>query len=259
MSDLALIGNQVRYEQKSYWRNPGAAFFTFAFPLVFFFILVGTAGHGTDASQLGAGVKLAQYYTPSILSYAVMSACFLSIAMTVVRQREFGILKRMRGTPLPAWGLIGGLIGSAMIVATLLSVVCITFGIVAYSVKLPASNIPAVVVTIALAALAFCALGIAVSSLIPNLDAGPAIINLPFFVLVFVSGTYFPISGTMAKIADYLPLRPFIVALYKPFDPTNTGSAWSPHQLAILAVWGIAATVFAVRHFRWTPRSGVTP
>jgi hypothetical protein len=83
--------------------------------------------------------------------------------------------------------------------------------------------------TIAFAALAFCALGIAVSSLIPNLDAGPAIINLPFFVLVFVSGTYFPISGTMAKIADYLPLRPFIVALYKPFDPTNTGSAWSPH------------------------------
>ena len=45
MSDLALVGNQVRYEQKSYWRNPGAAFFTFAFPLVFFFILVND---GTD-------------------------------------------------------------------------------------------------------------------------------------------------------------------------------------------------------------------
>ncbi|HTW19856.1 MAG TPA: ABC transporter permease [Mycobacteriales bacterium] len=255
-SDVALLGSQIRYEQKSYWRNPGAAFFTFAFPLVFFFILVGVAGGGHDASILGKGVKLAQYYTPSILAYAVMSACFLSISLNLVRQREFGILKRMHGTPLPSWAFIGGVIGNAVIVATLLSVVCVTFAILVYGVSLPASHIPALVVTIALAALAFCALGIAVSSLIPNLDSGPAIVNLPYFVLVFISGTYFPISGTMAKIANWLPLRPFIVAMYKSFNPFTTGSAWAPHQLLHLVIWGVIGTVFAVRNFRWTPRRG---
>ncbi len=106
MSDVALVATQLRYEQKSYWRNPAAAFFTFAFPLVLFFILVATAGSQRD-KDLG-GVKLAQYYTPSILSFAVMSACFLNIALNLVRQREDGVLKRMRGTPLPAWALIGG-------------------------------------------------------------------------------------------------------------------------------------------------------
>jgi ABC-2 type transport system permease protein len=254
-SDIALVGTQVRYEQKSYWRNPSAAFFTFAFPLVFFFILVGAAGGGHD-DVLGEGVKLAQYYTPSILAYGVMSACFLNIAMSLVRQREFGILKRMHGTPLPSWALIGGVIGNAMIVATLLSAVCIVFAIVVYGVTLPLSHVLPLAVTIALAALVFCALGVAVSSLIPNIDSGPAIVNLPFFILVFISGTYFPIDGTMAKIASYLPLRPFILAMFKAFNPFTTGSAWAPSQLGILVLWGIGSTIFAIRHFRWTPRRG---
>jgi ABC-2 type transport system permease protein len=251
-SDVALVATQIRYEQKSYWRNPSAAFFTFAFPLVFFFILVGAAGGGH--SSIYPGVNLSQYYTPSVLGYGVMSACFLNIALTLVRQREFGVLKRMRGTPLPSWALIGGIIGNAMIVATLLSALCITFAIVVYGVSLPASHILPIVVTIALASLVFCALGIAASSIIPNMDSGPAIVNLPYFILVFISGTYFPINGDLAKVADYLPLRPFIVAMFKAFNPFTTGSAWAPHQLGSLAIWGVIATAFAVRNFRWTPR-----
>jgi ABC-2 type transport system permease protein len=257
MSDLALIGSQIRYEQKSYWRNPAAAFFTFAFPLVFFFILVGLAGGQHDNKDLGAQTLLKQYYTPSVLAYAVMSACFLSIALTLVRQREFGILKRLRGTPLPSWALIGGIIGNAMIVSTLLSVVCVVFAKLVYGVKLPAAHILPLVVTIALASLVFCALGIAASSLIPNMDAGPAIVNLPYFVMVFISGTYFPISGTLAKVAAYLPLRPFIVAMFRDFNPVYFGaSGWSFHQLGSLVLWGVGSTIFAVRRFRWTPRRG---
>jgi ABC-2 type transport system permease protein len=253
-SDIGLVASQIRYEQKSYWRNPSAAFFTFAFPLVFFFILVGAAGGGH--SSVVPGVKLSQYYAPSVLGYGVMSACFLNIALNLVRQREFGVLKRMRGTPLPTWALIGGVIGNAVIVASLLSALCITFAVIVYGVSLPASHILPLVVTIALASLVFCALGIAVSSLIPNMDSGPAIVNLPYFVVVFISGTYFPINGTMAKIANYLPLRPFIVAMFKAFNPFTTGSAWAPHQLGSLAIWGVLGTVFAVRRFRWIPRRG---
>jgi ABC-2 type transport system permease protein len=255
-SDVALIGTQIRYEQKSYWRNPSAAFFTFAFPLVFFFILVGAAGGGTS-DVLGKSVKLSQYYTPSVLGYGVMSACFLSIALNLVRQREFGVLKRMRGTPLPSWALIGGVIGNAMIVAALLSALCIVFAIVVYGVSLPAAHILPLIVTIALASLVFCALGVAVSSLIPNMDSGPAIVNLPYFVMVFISGTYFPINGTLAKIAAYLPLRPFIVAMFRAFDPRYFhASGWSVHSLGSLALWGVGATFFAIRNFRWTPRRG---
>lgn len=253
MTDLALAAQQVRYEQKSYWRNPGSAFFTFAFPLIFFFILTGLAGGQHDKSDLGAGVKLSQYYTPSILGYAVMSACFLAVAMTLVRQREDGILKRYRGTPLPAWAMVSGIIGSSIIVSALMSLLVIVFAKLAYGVDLPLSHLPPLVVTIALASLVFCALGIAVSSLIPNMDAGPAIINLPYFVLVFISGTYFPVSGTLAQIANWFPLRPFITAMYRAFDPHVTGSAWAGHDLRNLLVWGVVGVVFAARRFRWLP------
>jgi ABC-2 type transport system permease protein len=264
MSDLALLGQQVRYEQKSYWRNPLAAVFSFGFPLVFFFILVSLAGHQTDKDDLGTyvshgktvAVKLVQYYTPSILAYAIMSACFLNVALNLLRQREGGVLKRMRGTPLPAWAYIGGVIGSAMVVAALLAVLCVGFSVEVYGAYFPLSHVLPLIVTIVLAAVVFCALGVAVSSLIPNVDSGPPIINVPFFILVFMSGTYFPITGTLGKISDYFPLRPMILSMYKVFDPTNAGSIWDPHQLGILAIWGVDSTLFAVRHFRWTPRRG---
>jgi ABC-2 type transport system permease protein len=253
-SDAALIGTQVRYEQKSYWRNPLAAVFSFGFPLILFFILVAAAGGGHDKKDLGASVLLKQYYTPSVLAYGVMSACFLNLALTMVRQRESGVLKRMRGTPLPSWALIGGTIGSAVIVAALLSTVCVVFSIVVYNVHLPAAHILPLIVTILLASVAFCALGIAASSFIPNADSGPAIVNVPYFVMVFISGTYFPISGGLAKVSAYLPLRPFIVAMYKDFDPLNAhGSGWAWHQLGSLLIWGAISIFIAVRRFKWTP------
>jgi len=253
MNDLALVGKQIQYEQKSYWRNPGAAFFTFAFPLVFFFILTSLAGGQTDKQDLGAGVKLSQYYTPSILAYAIMSACLLAVSMTMVRQREDGILKRYRGTPAPAWSIVGGVIGSSVVVAVLLAAVVLVFGKLVYGVKLPASHILPIIVTILLAALVFCAIGIAISSLIPNMDSGPAIINLPFFILVFISGTYFPVSGTLAKVAAYFPLRPFITGMFREFNPYATGSVWVWHDLRTLLIWGVVAVIVAVRRFRWMP------
>ena len=131
----------------------------------------------------------------------------------------------------------------------------IVFAIAVYGVSLPASHVLPVIVTIALAAFVFCALGVAVSSAIPNVDSGPAIINLPFFVMVFISGTYFPISGGLATVAAWLPLRPFIVALYyHAFNPlTAHGSGWAPHQLESLAIWGIVADVLRGAHVPLDP------
>lgn len=252
--DLRLLLTQIRYEQISYWRNPAQAFFTFAFPLMFFFILTGIAGGQHDVRQLGPGVALSQYYTPSILAYAVMSACFLSLTLMTVGRRETGILKRYRGTPLPTWILLGGFIGSSLVVALLLGIVVIGAAVLFFGVSLAAAHLLPVAVMILIAALPFCALGLAVSSLIPNLDSGPAIVNLPFFILVFISGTYFPVSGTLARVADYFPLRPLTDGLFRCFDPRQNGSAWSGHDVRTLLVWGAVAVFFAVRRFRWVPR-----
>ena len=44
MNDVRVAAHQVRFEQKAYWRNPMAAVFTFAFPIVFLIVVGTTAG-----------------------------------------------------------------------------------------------------------------------------------------------------------------------------------------------------------------------
>ena len=100
------------------------------------------------------------------------------------------------------------------------------------------------------------ALGVAIASLVPNADAGPAIVNAIFFPLVFLSGTFFPVSpdSVLARIADFFPVRPFLQATFATFDPLEVGSRLHWGDLAVVAAWGLAAGVVAVRRFRWEPR-----
>ena len=99
MSPAVLLARQIRYENRAFWRNPAAAFFTFAFPLIF--MVVFQAIFGTQIED--NGLSAATFYTPAIVAFSIINACFTSLAMTTVAVREEGILKRVRGTPLPAW------------------------------------------------------------------------------------------------------------------------------------------------------------
>jgi len=120
-----------------------------------------------------------------------------------------------------------------------------------YGVPAP-SHWAAIVVTMALGAASFCALGVAVASLVRNADAAPAVVQFILFPLVFISGTYFPIhSSVLNAVASVFPVRPFNQALIGPFA-RHQGFDW-PH-LAVLAAWGVGAGLVAVRYFRWDPR-----
>ena len=101
---LRIGGGRVRWEQKMYWRNPAAAGFTFAFPLMF--LVVFTAINGNDKIDIPGGtVHFAQFYVPAIVAFGLISACYTNLAITLTFRREQGILKRTRGHPDPAAGL----------------------------------------------------------------------------------------------------------------------------------------------------------
>jgi len=115
----------------------------------------------------------------------------------------------------------------------------------------------ALLVTLMLGTAVFCALGLALAAFIPNGDSAPAISNLVILPLVFISGTFFPIdqSSVLARVASYFPVRHFIAATYAAFDPTSTaGSGFAGNDLLILAVWGAAGLLIAIRRFQWEPR-----
>src|ERR1700736_5497228 len=179
MNDLALVGRQVGYEQRSYWRNPAAAGFSFVFPILLLLIFAST-GKNSTITSLGAGkVNFTQYYIPAIVAFGVMGVCFTNLAISITFKRDQGVLKRVRGTPLPAWAYLGGVIGNAVIVTIILSALVIGAGIVLYSVTFP-GHYAALVLDLAVGAATFCALGLATTTVVPNADAAPAIVNIVF-------------------------------------------------------------------------------
>ena len=114
------------------------------------------------------------------------------------------------------------------------------------------SDWAAITLTLVLAAASFCALGVAVASVISNAEAAPAVAQLVLFPLLFLSGTYMPIhSQLLNQVAGWLPVRPFNEALTGPLV-RHTGADW--RHLAVLAAWGMIGAVVAVRRFRWDPR-----
>jgi ABC-2 type transport system permease protein len=244
-----LLAHQVRYEQLSFWRNPQNAIFTFVFPVVFI-VIMGALFGGVARSSYFDGLSALQYYVPTIAALSVLGSCYGQLAVALAARRQNGILKRQRATPLPAWAYFGGLLAHCVLV----SVVDITLIVLVgrlYGVPLPTHWL-SVAVTLVLGAASFCALGVAVASLISNSEAAPAVAQLVLFPLMFVSGTYLPIhSAALNRVAGWLPVRPFNEALMAPFAQ-HSAADWK--HLAVLAAWGCAGAVVAIRRFRWDPR-----
>lgn len=250
---LSLLLREVRWEQVMFWRNPAAAIFTGAFP-VMFLVIFGTLNRGSRIGFYG-GIKANQYYVPAIISFSVMGACYTALAMQLVNRRETGILKRMRATPLPAWAVVASQIVNALVVGALVGLLVGGLGVVFYGLRVFPARLPVFVLVLLLGGLSMAALGLLVGSLVPNLDAAPGIVNFIFFPLVFLSGTFYPInpSSLIAHVMQWLPLRPFTLSMFRVFDPRG-GPLVSLRDLGVLAAWGIGAALLAARRFRWEPR-----
>ena len=256
MTGLALLRHQFRYDQKTFWRNPASVFFTVALPLIFLIIFSTIFGNDT-LDELG-GIKTTTYYVPAIVTLAVVSATMQSLAISLTVDRENGILKRGRGTPLPNWVFFAGRIGNAIVVSMLLLVVVTAVGRLLYGVEVPWERLPAVLVTLAIGAASFCCLGVALTAAIPSEDAAAPISNVAVLPLYFLSGVFIPeteIPDGVLRVADLFPIRHFFEAFFTAFDPNTSGPGFEWGHLAIVAAWGAVGLLLAIRFFRWTPRS----
>src|SRR5829696_5403268 len=255
MSGAALALHQFRFDQKTFWRNPGSVFFTVAFPVMF--LVIFDLVFGGDERLEGLGVNVSTYYVPAILTLAVISATFQNLAMSVTIDREFGILKRGRGTPLPDWVFFAGRIGNSLVVSLVMLVLLAAIGRIAYGVSIPWDRAPAVLVTLAVGASAFCCLGLALTGFIPSQDAAAPITNIAIFPLYFLSGVFIPeseIPAGVLHVADAFPIRHFFEAFFVAWDPRTVGAGFEWGHLGIVAAWGIAGLGIAIRTFRWEPR-----
>jgi ABC-2 type transport system permease protein len=255
MSAASLTGFQMRYVNKAFWRNPASAFFTFAFPLMFLVIFTALLGHGSVLID-GRVVHQSAYYVAEMAAFAVITACFNNIAIGLTFQRDTGVLKRTDGTPLPAAAYFAARVLHAMLVAVLLVAITAAFGRLVYSAELPSgATLVRFVIMLLVGAAAFCSLGVAITAVIPNSDAAAPIVNGVILPLLFLSGVFIPLGdnapGWVTTISRIFPVRHFAAGMQAGF----LGTAFSWTDVLVVAAWGVAGLLLAVRFFSWEPRT----
>jgi ABC-2 type transport system permease protein len=254
MTGAAVVLHQFRFEQKVFWRNRAAVFFTAMLPLIFLFILASIFKN-TEIS--GLDVKGATYYIPAILTLAVISATTVKLATNLPTEREAGQLKRVRGTPLPPAAFVAGRVGNSLVISVIMVVLVSGIGALLYGVTIPTDTLPAMLVTLAVGAFSFSCLGFALAAAIPTAQAAPAVTNATVLPLYFLSGVFIPqdeLPNGVLDFASVFPIRPFFQAMFTTWDPHTTGAGFEWGHLAVVAAWGVAGLLIAVRFFRWEPR-----
>jgi ABC-2 type transport system permease protein len=246
VSEAAIVWRQYRLERRMFWRNPSAAFFNFALPLIFL-ALFGAVFSGSQEDL--------DIIVPGIAGMSVVSTTFVALAMNTVALREQGILKRLRGTPLPSGAYLSAVamhaITNTVVQVTLVTVV----GRVFFGTGWP-EDVPELVVFVAAGVVCFASLGVALAHVIPNLDAAPAYTNAVFLPLIVLSGVFYDADDAptfLHDIAVALPLTHLIDGLS---SAMVTGEPLSDNlgHLAVIAVWAVLGIVLAVRGFSWEAR-----
>jgi len=254
-STLRLVGKQVAYQLKLLARSPMAAFATLVIPLMVL-LAVNLLYSGTRLSSRG-GISFAQFFTPAMVAFALVNACYMSVISSTALAREQGILKRIRGTPLPSWVYMTGRIVSSGLVAAVGAVVVIAVGAAVYGFHIIWAGVPAALLTLAVAMFCFCSLGLAVSVLVPSADSAVPIAWGTMLPLCFISDVFQPIDNAphwLRTIASCFPLRPFADDLESVFNPITGTRAIHPAHLELMALWGLAAAAFALFAFRFDGR-----
>jgi ABC-2 type transport system permease protein len=242
-----LVWRQYRLERKMFWRNPSAAFFNFLLPLLFL---------GFFGAILSGQKDELEILVPGIAGMAVMSTTFNALAFNITGLRELGILKRVRGTPLPTSAYLGGIAASA-ITNTAFQIAIITVsGHALFGLDWPQDWF-ALVVFVIVGVICFASLGVALSHAIPNLDAAPAYVNAAFLPMIFISGVFYDedlAPQFIRDLAQVLPLKHLIDGLQ---GAIVKGEGVADHVLAlvVLAAWSVAGLTLAIRGFSWESRS----
>jgi ABC-2 type transport system permease protein len=241
MSPMALAWQQFRFERKLFWRNPSAAFFNFLLPLLL--LVLSASAFSSDAEDL-------EVLIPGIAGMGVLATTFTALAFNLTILRDDGVLKRWRGTPMPAGAYLAGLLGSAALNALLQVALVVAIGNVFYGVAWPQDPLLLVLFT-GLGVVCFAALGIAFSHAIPNEDAAPAYTNAVFLPVIFISGVFYSTNDlpeVLKVIAEALPLKHLIDGLS---EAIVGGGGDAATAALVVAGWTVAGLVLAVRFFRW--------
>ncbi len=251
---LFLVLHQARFDLLGILRNRQARFFTIALPVIFLFIFVGIFGNHVDPQ----GVKLSTTYVPGLSALGVISSSFINLVITITVQREEGILKRRRASPVPAWVLIVGRTLTAVCMSLAVVAVLMAIGRLVFGVHLRLAALPGIAVAVVVGSITFCVLGYAFSTVIRNEDAAQPMVQAVMLPLYFISGIFISndtIPHWLQRVALVFPVAHLADILRNAYDPTKSGVGIVWVDLGVMALWAAGGLAIALWRFSWVPSS----
>jgi ABC-2 type transport system permease protein len=249
-----LAAGQLRYADRGFWRTPAAAFFTLAFPLIWLVLIVLLTGN--TVVDPGSGVRVAQFLAPVAVVFAAVMGSYVTLAMTIAQARDQGVLKRLRGTPLPPWAFFAGRVGSAVETVLYGVGLSLAVAVAGYGVRIPGRTLPALLLTLAVGIACFAALGLAVVAVVRSQQLVLSLTLGTVILLGFVSDM-FGVGATLPRwleaVGWFFPLRHFVNAMMEVFDPFTAGAGFAWDHLGVMAAWMLAGVAAALRWFAWEP------
>jgi ABC-2 type transport system permease protein len=260
VSAVSLGLRQGVLELKQFLRSREAFVFTILFPVLLLVIFGAIFNF-----EIAPGVRFTQYFAAGMLAAGLLAVGFQNLAIQIPIERDRGVLKRLRGTPMPGWAYFAGKVVMVLGAGILITTVLLTVGVLFYGVPLPATGTAWwTLAWVSVLGITSCTLlGIAFSSVARTGRSAPAMVTPVALVLQFISGVFFvytQLPAWMQQIAAVFPLKWMTqgmraVFLPESFAAQEPAGSWELGRVAlILAAWCVAGLVLCVATFRWTTR-----
>jgi ABC-type multidrug transport system permease subunit len=251
---LALAAGQVRYQLVVLLRSPIGLFLSVVIPL----LLLITLNVVIPGEPIG-GLPYVQWLTPAMCAFCLLNGCYVTTLTSLVLAREEGILKRLRGTPVPAWTYLLGRSGSALVTSVLACAIIIAVGVGLFAVTIVWAAFGYFVLAALIGIGCFFLLGAAVTTLVPRTETALPIAFGSMLPLAFISNIFFAPShppGWLHDLAWAFPVAPVAAAMEDSFNPATHSWPMPLSGLLVVLGWSAAAVVAITLAFRWQPGPG---
>ncbi len=232
---------------KMFWRDPAAAFFTLGLPLLLLLFFVG----GNEPTQSLAGLGVADFMVSGYIGLILATSGFMALSQKLALDRENGILRRMRTTPISPAKIMAAYVTAQLVITSVSATVLLVSGRFAHGLRLPAS--PGVFIGIfLLSALSIYSLAFFLASVLPTARGTQRATMLVYFPMIFFTGATAPLQAlpdSVQPMSQALPLTYAISAMQGAWTGAPLSELFP--AIAILAGVFVAAAAVSLKMFRW--------
>lgn len=222
--------------------------FTLLLPIMFLAFFGALYGH---SNLRGTHIKYINYFVPGYAVLATMAVALGTGSISLALERQYGILKRIGGTPLPRVYLLAAKIVAIALLVTAVIIVLVVVGIVFYGASLKGNQLSALLVLV-VGVFCFSVMGMVMGGTIKP-DSSVAVSNLVYLALSFLGGIFIPFDqfpSGLRHLSQVLPSERMVDAL-QTIWMRGEGLSKTGMDLPVLALWTAAVLVLGIRRFKW--------